>query len=101
MVAVSPGFKFQNHKTVTPGHHYVPDNKTYITVVQVQLLALEVPTRSAAHWCGVGDDVQTDGLGLGAWNKPGRGSIYYAWEAIINYQWLVCAVAAPCVVTAD
>ena len=27
--------------------------------------------------------VQTDGLGLGAWTKPGRGSIPYAWEVTL------------------
>ena len=28
--------------------------------------------------------VQTDGLGLGAWNKPGRGKIPYTWEVTVN-----------------
>jgi hypothetical protein len=32
--------------------------------------------------------VQTDGLGLGAWTGPGRGSIPYAWEVTINWQWM-------------
>lgn len=27
--------------------------------------------------------VQTDGLGLGAWNKPGRGALPYAWEVTL------------------
>jgi hypothetical protein len=27
--------------------------------------------------------VQTDGLGLGAWNKPGRGSLPYSWEVTL------------------
>lgn len=27
--------------------------------------------------------VQTDGLGLGSWVKPGRGSIPYAWEVTL------------------
>ncbi len=27
--------------------------------------------------------VQTDGLGLGAWDKPGRGTINYAWEVTL------------------
>lgn len=27
--------------------------------------------------------VQTDGLGLGAWNKPGRGTLPYSWEVTL------------------
>ena len=27
--------------------------------------------------------VQTDGLGLGAWSKPGRGKIPYTWEVTL------------------
>ena len=27
--------------------------------------------------------VQTDGLGLGAWNKPGRGALPYSWEVTL------------------
>ena len=45
---VSPGFMFKNHHTVDPAKQYKPLNKTYISCVQ------------------------TDGLGLGAWTKPGR-----------------------------
>ena len=32
--------------------------------------------------------VQTDGLGLGTWTKPGRGEIPYAWEVTLNDVWL-------------
>jgi hypothetical protein len=32
--------------------------------------------------------IQTDGLGIGAWLKPGRGSIPYAWEVTMNWTWL-------------
>lgn len=36
--------------------------------------------------------VQTDGLGLGAWTRPGRGEIPYAWEVTMNWQWLAPAM---------
>ena len=55
---VSDGFQYKNHHTVNTSGHYVPDDKVYITCVQ------------------------TDGLGLGAWTKPGRGSIYYVREQL-------------------
>jgi hypothetical protein len=32
--------------------------------------------------------VQTDGLGIGAWVKPGRGSIPYAWEVSMKFQYM-------------
>jgi GxGYxYP putative glycoside hydrolase C-terminal domain/GxGYxYP_N second domain/GxGYxYP third domain/GxGYxYP_N 1st domain len=32
--------------------------------------------------------VQSDGLGLGAWLKPGRGEIEYTWEVTVNDLWL-------------
>lgn len=60
----SPGFTFKNHHNIIPGKEYVPGKKVYITCVQ------------------------TDGLGLGAWTKPGRGTIPYAWEVTINWQWM-------------
>ncbi len=63
-VPASPGFKFTNHHNVKPGVNYVPEKKTYVALVQ------------------------TDGLGLGAWVKPGRGSIPYAWEVSMNFEWL-------------
>ncbi len=47
------GFEFKNHHTVNTSGNYVPEDKVYISCVQ------------------------TDGLGLGAWTKPGRGSIFY------------------------
>ena len=60
----SPGFKFKNNHNVVPKGVYVPRKKVYITCVQ------------------------TDGLGLGAWNDSTRGSIPYAWEVTINWQWI-------------
>lgn len=61
---VSPGFTFRNNHNVKPGVTYTPGKKVYITCVQ------------------------TDCLGLGAWLKPGRGEIPYAWEVTMNWVWL-------------
>jgi hypothetical protein len=63
-VPASQGFKYTNHHNVKPGVKYVPEKKTYIALVQ------------------------TDGLGLGAWVRPGRGSIPFAWEVCPNFEWL-------------
>ncbi len=56
MIPPTPGFQYKNHKNVVPGKKYIPENKVYITCVQ------------------------SDGIGLGAWTKPGRGEIPYTWE---------------------
>ncbi len=61
---VTPGFTFKNNHNVQPGVTYTPGKKVYITCVQ------------------------TDCLGLGAWVKPGRGEIPYAWEVTMNWVWL-------------
>lgn len=63
-VPASPGFTFRNRHNVEPGKTYTPEKKVYVALVQ------------------------TDGLGLGAWVKPGRGSIPYAWEVSMNFHWL-------------
>jgi GxGYxYP putative glycoside hydrolase C-terminal domain/GxGYxY sequence motif in domain of unknown function N-terminal len=60
----SPGFKFTNNHHVVPGKSYTPEAKVYLTCIQ------------------------TDGLGLGAWLRPGRGDIPYAWEVTINWLWM-------------
>ena len=60
----TPGFKFVNHHHVIPGKVYQPENKVYLSCIQ------------------------TDGLGLGAWVRPGRGEIPYAWEVTINWLWM-------------
>ena len=51
----TPGFVFKNHHNIDPNKTYIPENKVYITCVQ------------------------TDGVGLGAWTRPGRGELPYAW----------------------
>jgi len=68
-VPASPGFKFKNNHNLIPGKDYTPDNKVYISCIQ------------------------TDGIGLGAWLKPGRGEIPYAWEVLMNYVWMAPAMA--------
>lgn len=69
LVPATPGFTFTNNHNVQPGKDYAPGNKVYISCIQ------------------------TDGIGLGAWLKPGRGEIPYAWEVLMNYVWLAPAMA--------
>lgn len=68
-IPVSPGFQFRNNHHVKPGGKIVPKQKVYITCIQ------------------------TDGIGLGAWLKPGRGEIPYAWEVLMNYVWMAPGMA--------
>lgn len=63
-VPPTPGFRFKNNHTVRPGQRYSPKKKVYLALVQ------------------------TDGLGIGAWVKPGRGSIPYAWEVSMKFQYM-------------
>ena len=66
-VKVSPGFVFKNNRKVFSSlmkeEEFVAakcdEKKTYIVLVQ------------------------TDGLGLGAWTKPGRGKLPYTWEVTL------------------
>ena len=53
---LTPGFKFRNQHHVAPGQKIEPGKKVYVACVQ------------------------TDGLGLGAWLNPERGTLPYAWE---------------------
>ena len=62
--ALTPGFTFKNNHQVKPGVSYTPGKKVYVSCIQ------------------------TDCLGLGAWLKPGRGEIPYAWEVTMNWVWL-------------
>ncbi|HEX9007566.1 MAG TPA: GxGYxYP domain-containing protein, partial [Bacteroidota bacterium] len=68
-VPASPGFVYRNNHHVQPGQKIVPARKVYVTCIQ------------------------TDGIGLGAWLKPGRGEIPYAWEVLMNYTWMAPAMA--------
>ncbi len=53
-IPLTPGYKFKNHSFTQ--NVKSPGRKVYISLVQ------------------------TDGLGLGAWMRPGRGKIPYTWE---------------------
>ena len=63
-VPATPGFVFKNHHHLAPGKSYPAQKKVYISCIQ------------------------SDGLGLGAWNQPGRGELPYAWQVSMNYSWL-------------
>jgi hypothetical protein len=62
--ALTPGFAFKNNHQLVPGKTPEPGKKVYIAAIE------------------------TDCLGIGAWLKPGRGEIPYAWEVTMNWIWL-------------
>jgi hypothetical protein len=68
-IPVTPGFVFRNNHHVKKGERPIPEQKVYISCIQ------------------------TDGIGLGAWLKPGRGEIPYAWEVLMNYTWMAPGMA--------
>jgi hypothetical protein len=68
-IPTSPGFVYKNNHHVKLGEKIVPKEKVYVTCIQ------------------------TDGMGLGAWLKPGRGEIPYAWECLMNYTWIAPGMA--------
>jgi hypothetical protein len=68
-IPVTPGFMFKNNHHIRPGERRVPGKKVYISCIQ------------------------TDGIGLGAWLKPGRGEIPYSWEVLMNYTWMAPGMA--------
>jgi hypothetical protein len=63
-IPLSPGFEFKNNHNVEPGQTFDVEEKVYVAAIQ------------------------TDCLGLGAWTRPGRGEIPYAWEVTMNWVWL-------------
>ncbi len=67
-IAPTPGFVFKNNHNLEPGKTYTPGKKVYLAAIQ------------------------TDCLGLGAWERPGRGAIPYAWEVTMNWVWLAPAM---------
>jgi len=67
-VPASPGFEWQNQHSLQPGETPRPERKTYVACIQ------------------------TDCLGLGAWTRPGRGEIPYAWEVTLNWSHLAPAL---------
>jgi hypothetical protein len=68
-IPTSPGFVFRNNHNIRPGEKREPARKVYLSCIQ------------------------TDGMGLGAWLKPGRGEIPYAWECLMNYTWMAPGMA--------
>jgi len=68
-IPVSPGFVFRNNHHIVAGTRPPVGKKVYIACIQ------------------------TDGIGLGAWLKPGRGEIPYAWEVMMNYTWMAPGMA--------
>ena len=60
-IPVSPGFTFRNNHNIVPGKEYIPEKKIYLSFIQ------------------------SDGIGIGAWFEPGRGSIPYAWEVTMKF----------------
>ena len=66
-VGFTEDFVFKNNHNVEPDQRVIPEKKTYISLIQ------------------------TDSMGIGAWTKPGRGRIPYAWQVSMNWTWI-----APC-----
>lgn len=60
-VPFTEDFKFTNNHNVEPDEVVIPEDKVYISLVQ------------------------TDSIGIGAWTKPGRGSIPYAWQVSMSW----------------
>jgi len=60
-------FEFTNNHNVEPDQTLEPEDKVYISLVQ------------------------TDSMGIGAWTKPGRGRIPYAWQVSMNHSWIAPA----------
>jgi hypothetical protein len=67
-IPFTPGFRFRNNHAVKPGVPLKAAEKVYLSCIQ------------------------TDCLGLGAWTRPGRGEIPYAWEVTMNWAWLAPAM---------
>jgi hypothetical protein len=66
-VPVTPGYTFRNNHHADPARK--AEKKVYVTCIQ------------------------TDGIGLGSWLRPGRGEIPYAWEVLMNYTWMAPGMA--------
>ncbi len=67
-IPFTEGFKFANNHSVEPDEVVVPEEKVYVALVQ------------------------TDSIGIGAWTKPGRGTIPYAWQ--VSMSWVDIAPAS-------
>lgn len=67
-IPATPGYQFRNNHNVAPDESLTVKEKVYITCIQ------------------------TDGLGIGAWLKPGRGEIPYSWEVPMLWLWSAPAI---------
>jgi hypothetical protein len=67
-IPASPHFAYKNHHNLSGKSKPSAGSKVYISCIQ------------------------TDCLGLGAWNRPGRGDIPYTWEVTMNWSWLAPAM---------
>jgi len=63
-IPLTPGFKYANPPNVPLDTRLTADNKVYIAAVS------------------------SDSIGIGAWTKPGRGDIPYAWQVTANWSWM-------------
>ncbi len=63
-IPLTPDFTFTNNNHVRPGERLVAEKKVYVAAVS------------------------TDSIGIGAWTKPGRGKIPYAWQVLMNWIWM-------------
>lgn len=63
-IPTTDDFSFTNNHTVERDERLKPDTKVYLSFVQ------------------------TDSIGIGAWTKPGRGRIPYAWQVSMNWTWI-------------
>lgn len=57
-------FEFRNNHSVEPDEILIPEEKVYISLIQ------------------------TDSMGIGAWELEGRGEIPYAWQPTGGWSWL-------------
>lgn len=67
-IPTTEGYRYRNNHHVQAGQKLVPEKKVYVACIQ------------------------TDCLGIGAWLRPGRGQIPYAWEVTMNWSWLAPAM---------
>lgn len=63
-------FEFTNNHNVEPDERVIPEDKVYISLIQ------------------------TDSMGIGAWTKPGRGRVPYAWQILSAHARLFQPAAA-------
>lgn len=60
-IGFSEGFTFKNNHSVEPDEVVIPEEKVYLALIQ------------------------TDGIGIGAWTKPGRGKLPYSWGVALSW----------------